>query len=199
MPTPEEITRHHEPDPDENPWVDGPPRAKPFVIAEYDERWRESFALLKGMIKDVLGDTALVIEHVGSTSVPGLAAKPIIDIDLTVPDSADEAAYVPALEAAGFRLAIREPSWHEHRCLKLAAPDTNLHVFSPDCPETVRHRMFRDWLIAHPEDLARYREAKHAAAVETTAAAGVIVDYNRHKEPVLRDIYDRMFRAAGLL
>jgi GrpB-like predicted nucleotidyltransferase (UPF0157 family) len=88
----------------------------------------------------------LVVEHVGSTAVVGLPAKPVIDIDLTVADSVDEAAYVPALEGVGFRLVIREPWWHEHRCLVHDDPRCNLHVFSPGAPEPVRHRIFRDWL-----------------------------------------------------
>ena len=53
---------------------------------------------------------------------------------------------MPALEALGYELRVREPSWHQHRCLQLASPRVNLHVFGPDCPEAIRHRMFRDWL-----------------------------------------------------
>jgi len=87
------------------------------------------------------------LEHIGSTSVPGLAAKPVIDIDLTVADSSDEAAYVPDLEAAGFRFVLCESDWHEHRLLTCDDPRTNLHVFPPDRPEVIRPRMFRDWLV----------------------------------------------------
>ena len=82
----------------------------------------------------------LALEHVGSTSVADLPAKPVIDIDLTVHDSSDEAAYVPALEEVGFVLQIREPRWHEHRCLVASSPAANLHVWSPDSPEAIRHR-----------------------------------------------------------
>jgi GrpB-like predicted nucleotidyltransferase (UPF0157 family) len=141
----------------------------------------------------------LDLDHVGSTSVPGLAAKPVIDIDLTVAESADETAYVPALEAAGFRLVIRERGWHEHRLLTIEGPATNLHVFSPECPEVIRHRLFRDWLREHPDDLDRYRDAKLAAATATNAADEQIMDYNERKQPVLRAIYERMFKANGLL
>jgi GrpB-like predicted nucleotidyltransferase (UPF0157 family) len=142
---------------------------------------------------------AITVEHVGSTSVPGLAAKPTIDIDLTVRTPSDEAAYVPALEAVGFKLVIREPHWHEHRCLKLAEPNTNLHVFGPDCPELIRHTMFRQWLRDHPDDRDLYRHAKLTAAAETNSKRGMVTDYNRHKESVLREIYERMFQANGLL
>ncbi|WP_307851105.1 GrpB family protein [Nocardiopsis sp. MG754419] len=139
------------------------------------------------------------MEHVGSTSVPGPAAKPVIDVDLTVADPTDETAYVPALEAHGFVLTVREPVWHEHRMFRLAVPEVDPHVFGPDRPETIRHRLFRDRLIAHPEDLARYRDAELAAAAEVTERGGVVMDDNARKEPVLRDIYARMFAAHGLL
>ena len=80
----------------------------------------------------------LLLEHTGSTSVPGLAAKPIIDMTLAVPDSADEDAYLPELEAAGYVLRIREPDWFEHRVFKGPDTNVNLHVFSDDCPEIDR-------------------------------------------------------------
>lgn len=199
MPTAEEITKHHEPAPDRSPWVNGPPEPAPIVVVDHDERWPRMFDVVAQKIRAALGDAALAIEHVGSTSVRRLAAKPTIDVDLTVADPADELSYVPALSRAGFTLVIREPDWHEHRCLKLAEPDSNVHVFGPDCPEVIRHRMFRQWLLDHPEDLELYRRAKLAAAAEISAGSGVVMDYNRHKEPVIRAIYERMFRANGLI
>jgi hypothetical protein len=74
----------------------------------------------------VLGCQALQIEHIGSTAVPSLAAKPIIDILLVVADSSDEPAYVAILEFAGYFLRIREPNWHEHRMFKGPGRDINL-------------------------------------------------------------------------
>ncbi|MFS0699923.1 GrpB family protein [Cellulomonas sp. 179-A 4D5 NHS] len=140
------------------------------------------------------------LDHVGSTSVPGLAAKPIIDLDLTVADSTDEAAYVPALEAEGFALVLRERAWHEHRLLVHTEPRANLHVWSPDSPEAVRHRLLRDWLREHPEDRAAYAAAKHAAADRLRADGdGLVMDYNELKAPVVREILDRVLRAHGLL
>lgn len=195
MPTFEEITRHHDPDPDEDPWVLGPPPAETIRIVPYDPGWPRRYQELSAAVRAALGDAALDIEHVGSTSVPGLAAKDVIDIDLTVADPGDEDRYVPALERIGYHLTIREPSWHEHRCLRLAEPRVNLHVFGPDCPETIRHRMFRDWLRTHPEDRIRYEEAKVAAV----PGGGHVMDYNARKQDVIRDIYDRLFRAAGML
>lgn len=196
VPTPEEITRHHDPDPSENPWITGPPPAAPVEIVPYDPSWPARFDELASEVRTALGETALAVEHVGSTAVPGLAAKDVIDIDLTVPDPRLESSYVPALEAAGWVLTIREPSWHEHRCLtRRAGPRSNLHVFGPDCPEVIRHRMFRDWLISHHEDRERYEAAKRSAV----PGGGQVMDYNARKQDIIREIYERVFRAAGLL
>ena len=133
-------------------------------IVDYDPEWADLFAREADRIRAVLGSRALRIEHTGSTSVPGLAAKPIIDMLLVVSDSADEAAYVPALEAAGYALRIREAHWHEHRMFN--GPDTaiNLHVFSSGCPEIDRILMFRDWLRNSAEDRDLYARTKLALA-----------------------------------
>ncbi len=195
MATAEEITRHRDPDPDENPWVAGPPPEEPMVIVPPDPTWPERFDTLAQDIRSALGPTALEIEHVGSTSVPGLPAKDVIDIDVIVGDPTDEAAYVPALEGLGYELVIREPSWHQHRVLRLDRPRVNVHVFGPDCPEAIRHTMFRDWLRNHPDDRDLYAAAKRAAV----PGGGNVMDYNARKQGTIREIYDRMFRAAGLL
>ena len=100
---------------------------------------------------------------------------------------------MPALEALGYELRVREPSWHQHRCLQLASPRVNLHVFGPDCPEAIRHRMFRDWLRGSAEDRQRYAQAKQGAASDTQD----MTQYNQRKQDIVRDIYDRVFRAAG--
>ena len=105
-----------------------------------------------------------MLEHVGSTSVPGLAAKPIIDMQMVVANSADESSYVPALEAAGCVLRIREPDWYEHRVFK--GPDTNinLHVYSLGCPEINRVLLFRNWLRCHEADRQLYERTKRELA-----------------------------------
>ncbi|MFE5284822.1 GrpB family protein [Nocardia sp. NPDC056611] len=194
MPTFEEIIRHREPDPTENPWVNRPPPPEAITIVPYDPQWPRRFSVLVGGIRAALGDAVLDIEHVGSTSVEGLAAKDVIDIVLTVADSRQESVYVPPLEHVGYYLTVREPSFHEHRCLRLADPRVNLHVFGPNCPETIRLRMFRDWLRDHPEDRALYEDAKRAAI----PGGGNVMDYNARKQQVIREIYDRLFRAFGM-
>src|SRR5690348_1091394 len=110
----------------------------PVLIADYDPAWPALFNREAQRIHSVLGDRVIMLEHVGSTSVPGLAAKPRIDMLLVVPNSADEPSYVPALEGAGYVLRIREPDWYEHRMLKGPDTDVNLHVLSPGCPEIER-------------------------------------------------------------
>jgi GrpB-like predicted nucleotidyltransferase (UPF0157 family) len=200
VPTPQEIMRHHAwaEREDADIWVAGRPNSGPIRVVEYDPHWPEHFNAVADRIRTALGDRVIDLDHIGSTSVPGLAAKPVIDVDLTVVDAADEHAYGPALEAAGFRLVVRERHWHEHRMFTGDDPRTNLHVFSPDCPEVIRHRMFRDWLRDHPDDLALYRDTKVEAAAAASAAGDDVMDYNQRKEPMIRDIYDRMFLSLGL-
>ncbi len=136
----------------------------PILIADYDPAWLKLYAREAERIRAALGDQVLLLEHVGSTSVPGLAAKPRIDILLVVPRSADEPDYVPALEAVGYVLRIREPDWYEHRVFKGPDTDVNLHVFSPGCPEIARMRLFRDWLRANAADRQLYERTKRDLA-----------------------------------
>ena len=137
-----------------------------IVIAEYDAAWPGRYEAHARVIREVLGGTLLQIEHVGSTSVPGLAAKPIIDILAVVPDSADESAYVPQLAAAGYSLRVREPDFFEHRMLRTAARDVHLHVYSPGAPEIGRVVTFRDRLRRSAEDRARYEAVKRRLAAQ---------------------------------
>lgn len=201
MPRAEEITTFlsDAPPPGQSAFLPGKGPQPGIEIVGYDPAWPATFGLLAERIRAALGDRVRHLEHVGSTSVPGLAAKPLIDIDLTVADPADEATYVPALEDAGFEHAIREPWWYEHRAFRHEAPACNLHVFGPESPELVRHRIFRDHLIADASDRALYQEAKLAAAEVANDAGEHVMQYNARKEQVIHEIYHRAFRAAGLL
>ena len=143
------------------------PHNAPITLAEYDASWPALFAREAGRIRAALGDAAILVEHAGSTSVPGLAAKPIIDIVLAVPDSADEPAYVPALEAAGYVLRAREPGWFQHRMFKGPDTDINLHVFTADCTEINRMLLFRDWLRMSDADRDAYLRVKRDLAQRT--------------------------------
>jgi GrpB-like predicted nucleotidyltransferase (UPF0157 family) len=138
-----------------------------IYLAPYDPSWPSLFTRLKKQIQEALGDRILLLEHVGSTSVPGLSAKPIIDMVLAVEDSSDERSYVEPLEERGFTLRIREPDWYEHRVLKSPNPQGNLHVFSDGCEEIEQMLLFRDWLRTHGEDRLLYEETKRELAART--------------------------------
>jgi GrpB-like predicted nucleotidyltransferase (UPF0157 family) len=187
------------PPPGADPWVAGAAPATGIDVTGPDLSWPRQYNLLADRIREALGWRVLQLEHVGSTSVPGLAAKPIIDIDLTVADPGREQDYVPVLERIGFRLAIREPWWYGHRLLRADQPSCNLHVFGFDSPELVRHRIFRDWLRGNPEERDRYAAAKREAASKANAAGEHVMQYNARKQQVIREIYHRAFEAAGLL
>lgn len=133
-------------------------------IVDYDRAWPEVFRQEAERVRGALGDRVLRLEHVGSTSVPGLGAKPIVDMLLEIANSADEPRYVPALEAAGYELHVREPEWYEHRMFKGGAGSIYLHVFSAGCPEIVRMLRFRDWLRGHAEDRLLYEQTKRDLA-----------------------------------
>lgn len=160
----------------------------PIHLAEYDPEWPRQFAALAGGIREALGTRALQLAHVGSTAVPGLAAKPILDLDLIVADSSDEARYVPDLERLGYLLRLREPAWHKHRLLKRERPHVNLHVFTWGSPEHERVARFRDWLRAHEEDRALYERTKRElASHEWVTMQG----YADAKSPVIEAILGR--------
>jgi GrpB-like predicted nucleotidyltransferase (UPF0157 family) len=135
-----------------------------ILLVEYDPVWPEQFGREAERLRSVLGARALRIEHTGSTSVPGLVAKPIIDMLLVLADSGDEPAYLPAMEAAGYVLRIREPEWYEHRVFKGLDTDINLHVLSVGCPEIDRILIFRDRLRADAVDRALYERTKRQLA-----------------------------------
>jgi GrpB-like predicted nucleotidyltransferase (UPF0157 family) len=145
--------------------IGGPrPLLGPVEIHDYDPDWPRLYEREEARLRASLGDRVIRIEHVGSTSVPGLPAKPLIDVALEVQDSADEAAYVPALEAAGYSLRIREPDWFEHRLLKGPDTDVNVHVFSASCEEVDRMLLFRDRLRGNAADRRLYAEKKRELA-----------------------------------
>ena len=169
------------------------PHAKvPIEVVAPDPAWGTTYELVRSAIVGALGERVIAIEHVGSTSVPDLWAKPYLDIDLIVADSSEESAYLPDLEAAGFELLVREPEWEEHRCLKLRDPSTNLHVFSPGAVEPRRHVAFRDWLRAHAEDREAYASVKREVAAQGFTD-GML--FNNAKAWVVYDIYERIFAA----
>lgn len=140
------------------------PHNAQITLLEYDPCWPKLFDRESKRIRSALGNKALQVEHVGSTAVPGLCAKPIIDILLVVMDSSNESSYVPDLEEAGYTLHIREPEWFEHRVFKGPDTDINLHVFSKGASEVDRMLRFRDWLRTDNSDRNKYERVKRDLA-----------------------------------
>jgi len=121
--------------------------------------------------------------------VPGLRAKPIIDIALVVPDTTDEGAYVPPLEAIGYTFRLREPEWFEHRLLRHDVPAVNLHVFPPRCIEVTRMLAFRNHLRVNDEDRLLYESTKAALSEREWPT---VQDYANAKDDVVADIMSRV-------
>lgn len=140
------------------------PHNAQIILLEYDPCWPKLFDRESKRIRTALGNKALQVEHVGSTAVPGLCAKPIIDILLIVLDSSNESSYVPDLEEAGYTLRIREPEWFEHRLFKGPDTDINLHVFSKGASEVDRMLRFLDWLRTDNFDRNKYARVKRDLA-----------------------------------
>jgi GrpB-like predicted nucleotidyltransferase (UPF0157 family) len=163
----------------------------PIVLAAYDPAWPDQFQHEAERIRSALAERALRIEHVGSTSVPDMPAKPIIDILLVVVDSANETEYAAALEGAGYTLHVREPGWHEHRLFKGPEHEVNLHVFSAGCPEIARMVVFRDWLRTNKADHDLYARCKRTLAQQEWKYTQ---NYADAKTPVIEEI---MTRACG--
>ncbi|PQZ96228.1 hypothetical protein CQ018_02830 [Arthrobacter sp. MYb227] len=179
-------------------WVQPVPQPMQIELVPPQESWARDFAKVKSLIKQTLGARALAVQHLGSTSVPGLPAKPIIDIVLTVDDPAAEGEYVKDLVAAGFALRLREPGWYSHRLLVSVGqgvlPAVNLHVLGPGSPETSRMRSFRDWLRMHDTDRDEYARVKYLAAANINEhGGGLVMDYNAVKEPFIQALYARIF------
>jgi shikimate dehydrogenase len=171
------------------------PFAIKVIIEPYNPEWPDWYAAERVRVAAALGPRALRIEHTGSTSVPDLPAKPIIDMLLLVADPADEPAYVPALERAGYVLRLREPDWYQHRFFHRrvsegADRDVNMHVFAPDtgAVEIARILAFRDWLRTHPEDRDLYATTKHRLATRNWK---YVQHYADAKSTVINDILTR--------
>ena len=157
-------------------------------LVPYDNGWPERFEELARRVRSALGRRALLVQHAGSTSVPGISAKPVIDIVLAVADSLDEAAYVADLEAQQFRLHIREPEWFEHRLFKSRDIECNLHVFSEGCPEISRMLAFRDRLRASEADRRLYESTKQTLAARDWPT---VQNYADAKTDIVREILAR--------
>ena len=172
----------------------GPVRNDPVEIVDYDPAWAERFATMRNRLATALGTVARRIEHVGSTAVPGLVAKPVIDIQVSVPDVDDEASFCAPIEAQGFALRWIETG---HRYFRPPPPlprDYQVHVCSVGSDWERVHLLFRDYLRSHPETAADY------AALKRTLAGQYVNDrigYNDAKGPFIEDVVRRAELWAG--
>jgi GrpB-like predicted nucleotidyltransferase (UPF0157 family) len=146
---------------DDGPELIGGQERRGISIVPHDSSWPVAFERQRGHIMDALGSRAVRIDHIGSTAVEGLPAKPIIDIDLCVEDPDDEESYLPRLESAGYRLRVREPG---HRMLRTPLRDVHIHVCAAGSEWARRHLLFRDWLREDPDDRRLYADTKRALA-----------------------------------
>jgi len=173
--------------------------APQVFLAEHDPVWAEQYATEEALIRAALGAVLGAVQHAGSTSVPGLAAKPVVDIILTVADPAAEDAYVGPLESVGYVFHHREPHWHQHRLFKKGAPHfspdrpvdqprVNLHVFPDGCEEVVRMLAFRDWLTQDDADRRLYEDTKRRLAKRSWKN---VQDYADAKTEVVTEIMER--------
>ena len=135
------------------------------TIVEYDPDWPSRFQELSIPVKNALGDLIVAIEHVGSTAVPGLAAKPIIDMDVVIPSLSDLPVAIARLAVLGYThrgdLGIRGREAFQAHASK---PKHHLYVCPKDGDELRRHRSFRDYLRAHPDGARSYEALKREAA-----------------------------------
>jgi len=144
--------------------VIGGKEKRDIQIVEYDEQWSVKFEMHAKMLKNVLGEVALGIEHIGSTAVPKLAAKPIIDILLIVKDSGDESKYLKEMQSTGYQLRVREPDFHEHRMFRTVQKDVHIHVLSQGSNEIDRYLVFRNRLRLNEVDRKEYEATKRKLA-----------------------------------
>lgn len=163
-------------------------------LSDYCSSWPKRYSEIESQIHAALGSSAMLIEHVGSTSVPGLSAKPVIDVLVVVHDSSLEKSYVPQLEGCGLALRIREPSWYEHRLFKTPKMDSNIHVFSKGCEEIERLLVFRNWLRTNESDRNLYLRTKKRLAAQVWKYTQ---NYADAKTDIVEEILTRASAANG--
>lgn len=164
------------------------------MLSDYDPDWLARFEAAADDLRRVT-DAGWVIEHIGSTSIPGMPAKPIIDLAVRVEALADVAVHDNSLRSVGFVAIAAGPRTHLVRVRLAGAERTHIaHFFTAGQWETCNQRIFRDWLRSHPDDRDLYAQAKRAAA----AAAIGSRDYTARKTATVQAIVDRARSARGL-
>jgi GrpB-like predicted nucleotidyltransferase (UPF0157 family) len=160
----------------------------PIEIVGYDPAWPARYEEMRARLAGALGPTAVRIDHVGSTAVPGLAAKPIIDIQVSVPDVADATPFKQPIEAQGFASRMIEPGHHYFRPPPGLPRDYQVHVCTIGSDWERRHLLFRDYLRADPETRAGYERMKRDMATRFTNDR---LGYNDAKGPFIEAALER--------
>jgi GrpB-like predicted nucleotidyltransferase (UPF0157 family) len=166
----------------------GAVRNDPIEVVDYDPAWPARFEDLRARLAEALGSTAARIDHVGSTAVPSLAAKPVIDIQVSVPDVDDEAAYRDPIESCGFALRYRELGHRYFRPPPGLARLYQVHVCTFGSAWERVHLLFRDYLRANPDEAQRYQEMKRHVAAQNR---GDRIAYNDAKGPLIVEMLAR--------
>jgi GrpB-like predicted nucleotidyltransferase (UPF0157 family) len=160
-------------------------------ILEHDPAWSVRFAQLRGPLVEALAGVAVRVEHVGSTAVPGLAAKPIVDVQVAVEHPDREQDFGSALTALGYEIRVREPA---HRMFRTSVRDVHVHVWRADSDDERRHLLLRDWLRRTPADREHYAEVKRALARRQWEDMNA---YSAAKADVIAEILERAERWAA--
>jgi GrpB-like predicted nucleotidyltransferase (UPF0157 family) len=175
----------------DDPELIGGIEKRDIVVVEHDPTWSARFEQERDRISAALGPHAHRIDHIGSTAVPGLPAKPIIDIDVSVGDVENEPTYLPALLTAGYELRVRE---HGHRMVRTPTRDVHVHLCSAGSEWERRHLFFRDRLRSHPDDRDTYAEEKRRLAAQDWPDMNAYADA---KTTVIQAILARAKNDAG--
>ncbi|MCS6545204.1 GrpB family protein [Curtobacterium herbarum] len=170
----------------------GGPEALRVGLHEHDPAWAVTFAEHRERILRAVGPLDVRVEHIGSTSVPGLAAKPIVDLVVVVPDITDESAYLDPLLGSGYELRVREPG---HRLVRTPTRDVHVHVYERGATAVEDYLLLRDRLRNDPDDRALYEATKRALLSGTWDDMN---DYADAKTDVIRAVMDRARAAVTL-
>ena len=168
----------------------GGPEKRAIVIEDYDPAWTARFEQAQAALSQALGAKAHRIEHFGSTAVPGLGAKGIIDVMVTVDDADDEDDYGPSLTQAGFDIRVRQPG---HRMYRPPSHDVHVHILTEGSEGAKVRLLFRDWLRHDEHDRRLYEETKRELARKDWDATN---DYSEAKGAVVAEILARAHRWA---
>jgi GrpB-like predicted nucleotidyltransferase (UPF0157 family) len=169
----------------------GGPEKRDIVIEDYDPAWTARFEQVHAALQQALGPAAHRIEHFGSTAVPGLGAKGIIDVMVTVDDADDEPAFGPLLERHGFHIRVRQPG---HRMYRTPDLDVHVHILTEGSEAARIRLLFRDWLRHDESDRRLYEHTKRELARQDWAATNA---YSEAKGAVVAEILMRAQRWAA--